>query len=71
MQSTTRVFSCFEAGDSVTNLHVSLDRYKDDIKDLQGMMWKYVLYYLLYVWLKVKLTCFQTSQAKSLPLWRL
>ena len=67
----TCVFSCFEAGDSVTNLHVSLDRYKDDIKDLQGMMWKYVLYYLLYVWLKVKLTCFQMSQAKSLPLWRL
>jgi hypothetical protein len=43
----TCVFSCFEAGDSVTNLHVSLDRYKDDIKDLQGMMWKYVFYYLL------------------------
>ena len=43
----TCVFSCFEAGDSVTNLHVSLDRYKDDIKDLQGMIWKYVFYYLL------------------------
>ena len=48
MQSTTRVFSWFEPGDSVTNLHVSLGRYKDDIKDLQGMMWKYVLYYLMY-----------------------
>ena len=47
MQSTTRVFSCFEAGDSVTNLHVSLDQYKDDIKDLRGMMWKYVLYYFI------------------------
>lgn len=44
----TCVFSCFEAGDSVTNLHISLDRYKDDIRDLQGMMWKYVLYYVSY-----------------------
>jgi hypothetical protein len=42
----TCVFSCFEAGDSVTNLHVSLDRYKDDIKELQGMMWKYMLYFM-------------------------
>ena len=33
----TCVFSCVEAGDSVTNL-ISLDQYKDSIKDLQGMM---------------------------------
>ena len=38
----TCVFSCFEAGDSITNLHVSLDRYKEQVKDLVGMMWKYV-----------------------------
>lgn len=31
---------CFQAGDSVTNLHISLDRYKDAVKDLAGMMWK-------------------------------
>lgn len=36
----TCVFSCFQAGDSVTNLHISLDRYKDAVKDLAGMMWK-------------------------------
>ena len=42
----TCVFSCFEGGDSITNLHVSLDRYKDNVHDLMGMMWKYVLYHL-------------------------
>ena len=36
----TCVFSCFEAGDNITNLHVALDRYKDAIIDLTGMMWK-------------------------------
>ena len=34
----TCVFSCFEAGDSLTNLHISLDRYKDDVEYLQGTM---------------------------------
>lgn len=36
----TCVFSIFEGGDSTVNLHVALDRFKDDIKTLNGMEWK-------------------------------
>ena len=32
-------FCIFLAYDSPTNLHISLDRYADQIKDLQGMKW--------------------------------
>ena len=38
----TCVFSCFEAGDSVTNLHSALDRFKDQVKQLQVMEWRYM-----------------------------
>ena len=38
----TCVFSIFEAGDSTLNMHVALDRYKDDIEGLNGMELKYV-----------------------------
>ncbi|KAL5463678.1 hypothetical protein EMCRGX_G032597 [Ephydatia muelleri] len=36
----TCVFSCFAAGDSVTNLHVALDRFKDQVEHLHGMKWR-------------------------------
>ncbi|KAL5475254.1 hypothetical protein EMCRGX_G027330 [Ephydatia muelleri] len=36
----TCVFCCFEAGDSVTNLHVALDRFKDQVEHLHGMKWR-------------------------------
>ncbi|KAL5506255.1 hypothetical protein EMCRGX_G007860 [Ephydatia muelleri] len=36
----TCVFSVFEAGDSTTNLHMALDRYKPQIESLQGMKWR-------------------------------
>ena len=36
----TCVFCCFEAGDTVTNLHIALDRYKDQVAHLQGMKWR-------------------------------
>lgn len=36
----TCVFSIFEGGDSTVNLHVALDRFKDDIETLNGMEWK-------------------------------
>ncbi len=36
----TCVFSIFEAGDSTTNLHVALDRHRDDVGALDGMKWK-------------------------------
>ena len=37
---STCVFSCFEAPDSITNLHIALDRYKPQIDALQGMKWR-------------------------------
>lgn len=36
----TCVFLAFEASDSVLNLHVALDRYKDQVDDLQESEWK-------------------------------
>eukprot|EP00731_Ephydatia_muelleri_P028813 Em0020g457a len=36
----TCVFCCFEAGDTVTNLHIALDCYKDQVAHLQGMKWR-------------------------------
>ena len=37
----TCVFVAYQAGDSVHNLHIALDRYKDQVKDLQESEWKY------------------------------
>ncbi|KAL5502912.1 hypothetical protein EMCRGX_G009770 [Ephydatia muelleri] len=36
----TCVFCCFEADDTVTNLHIALDCYKDQVAHLQGMQWR-------------------------------
>ena len=36
----TCVFCCFEADDTVTNLHIAFDRYKDQVANLQGMQWR-------------------------------
>ncbi|KAL5489078.1 hypothetical protein EMCRGX_G018128 [Ephydatia muelleri] len=36
----TCVFCCFAAGDSVTNLHAALDRFKDQVEHLNGMKWR-------------------------------
>ena len=38
----TSVITAFQAGDSAINLHVALDRYKDQVKDLNGMKWRYI-----------------------------
>ena len=37
---STCVLSCFEAPDSITNLHIALDQYKPQIDALQGMKWR-------------------------------
>jgi hypothetical protein len=37
----TCVFCCFEAGDSITNLHVALDRFQPQVEKLKGMKWRY------------------------------
>ncbi len=36
MKSTT-LLSVFKAGDSTTNLHISLDMYREQVKEMQGM----------------------------------
>ncbi len=36
----TVLVSVFKAGDSTSNLHTALDRYKEPIKEIQGMQLK-------------------------------
>ena len=36
----TCVFSCFEASDSIANLHVALDRFRDEVTEIRNMTWK-------------------------------
>ena len=36
----TCVFAVFNASDSTTNLHVALDRYKEQIDTLQTLKWR-------------------------------
>ena len=36
----TCIFAAVEAPDSITNLHVALDRYKDQMKALDGVQWR-------------------------------
>ena len=40
--SNTYIFSIFMAYDSVTNLHIGLDKYTEQVKDLQKTKWRYV-----------------------------
>lgn len=37
----TALLSVFKAGDSTTNLHTSLDMYKEHVREAQGMQIKY------------------------------
>ena len=40
--ANTCIFAAFQAQDTITNLHVALDRYKQQLKDLEGCRWRYV-----------------------------
>ena len=42
-KTNTCIFCIFLAYDSVTNLHIGLDRYADQVQDLQNMKWRYIL----------------------------
>ena len=37
----TCVFCLFEAPDTVTNLSIALERYKEEIENIQHKIWKY------------------------------
>lgn len=43
----TCVFVAYEGPDSQTNLHVALDRYKSQVKDLQQLKWRYCVKFVL------------------------
>lgn len=36
----TCVFSCFEADDTVTDLHVALDRFRSEVDHISTMKWR-------------------------------
>ena len=38
----TFVFSLFQAGDSATNLHIALERYRHQFEEINATIWKYV-----------------------------
>ena len=38
--NNTFVFSCFEASDTVSNLHVVLDRFRGEVTNICKMKWK-------------------------------
>lgn len=38
----TVVFCAFEASDTSSNLHIALDRYSQQIRDLKDLKWQYV-----------------------------
>ena len=40
--SNTCTSCVYKAGDSITNMHTALDRYQEQIKDLQLQEWQYV-----------------------------
>ena len=42
--SSTCVFACFEAQDNITNFHIALDKYKEQVMNLAVSQWKYVYY---------------------------
>ena len=38
--NNTFVFACFEADDSVTNLHIGLDSYREQVETLKALTWQ-------------------------------
>ena len=39
--SNTSLLAVFKAGDGISNLHTALDQYHDQIKEMEGMIWRY------------------------------
>ena len=42
----TSVFMAFEAPDTFTNLHIALERYKDQVIQLQSLTWRYSMSFM-------------------------
>lgn len=40
----TTVIACLEADDNLPNLHVCLDQYRDTVRELQGMKWRWEMF---------------------------
>ena len=45
----TCVFTAFQAVDTLFNLHVALDRYSEQVDELQQTEWRYVLSLLFFL----------------------
>ena len=72
----TCAFCVFEAADNVTNLHIALDRYKEQIDRIASQTWRYECVSCSYICDKhqrYKLIIFdsQREEDQSVPLWRL
>ena len=69
----TCVFAAFEATDTLTNLHISLDCYSDQVTELQNMQWRYAKSYknLYRMHVKEDGIYFQGEVYQSLPIWGL
>ncbi len=44
----TCVFAIFQASDSPTNLHIALDRYQEQVDQLESQTWRYRKYKLVH-----------------------
>ena len=65
----TSVFTAFEAPDTVTNLHIALERYKDQVIQLQSLTWRYNIQNVpLCTYIH---TYLQWEESESLPQWGL
>eukprot|EP00118_Oscarella_pearsei_P023525 m.282678 g.282678 ORF g.282678 m.282678 type:complete len:100 (+) comp40660_c0_seq10:2093-2392(+) len=38
--NNTVVFACFEANDSSPNLHIALDKYREQVREIKQKVWK-------------------------------
>lgn len=48
----TVVFSVFVGLDTRTNLHIALDRYKEQVQTLQETEWRYIhVYVIIHAWI--------------------
>ena len=70
----TCVFALFEAPDSVTNLHLALDRYRDQVDELKSLTWRYLNHFrhtYLTITKTIKKHSWKGVHHEGSPFWRL
>lgn len=68
-QKNSCLLSMCMAGDSTTNLHTSLDMYKDQISEIEGMDLRYTYDYLVQLWLTSKMCILYSVALESSSSW--